>query len=123
MAIKSGNILQCKVGTLARTDTANKALFALPANAMVIGVRAFGPNSDSATSATLTLQAVPTAGGTAATFATVDAKATAASKNDPASMAGIAYDRQSTPVYVFGAYSEVGAAATGGAWTVVVEYL
>lgn len=122
MGIKIGNVLQIKAGTVARTDTTSKAVFTLPANAMVIGVRAFGVNSDSATSATLTLESRPISSSTVTTFATVNAKATAAGAT-AATLAGIAFARQAEPVQVTVKYSEVGAASTGGSWTVAVEYL
>ena len=123
MGIKNGNVVQCKVGTVARTDTAAKQVFVLPANSMVIGVRAFGANSDSATSATLTLKSRPADGSTAAaTFATINAKSTVNGAT-AATLVGIAFDRVGQPQHVTFEYGEVGAATTGGAWTVVVEYL
>lgn len=123
MAIKIGNIIQAKAATVARTDTTDKAVFTLPANAMVIGIEAFGVNSDSATSATLTFKSRPTDGSTAAaSFGTINAKATANGATQ-ATLTGIAYARQSTPQYITAVYSEVGAATTGGSWTFIVKYL
>lgn len=123
MGIKVGNVIQAKVGTLARTNTTSKQLFTLPANAMIIGVRAFGPNSDSLTSATITFETQPINSTTKTTFATINAKTTAAGADDAATMAGAAYVRQSTPVFVNALYSESGAASVGGDWNLVVEYL
>jgi hypothetical protein len=124
MGIKNGNVVQAKVGTVARTNTSDKYCFMLPANAMVIGVRVIGANSDSATSATLTFKSRPVDGSAAAaTFATVDAKNTVNGQNDAASMTGIAFSRTALPVHITAAYSESGAATVGGEWTFMVEYL
>lgn len=124
MGLKVGNVLQLKIGTLARTNTTGKALFTLPAGAVVVGVRVFGANSDAETSATLTLQSRPVSGSSsAATFATVDGKATVNGAT-AATLLGIAYKRQSEPVTVTALYAEVGTASTvGGNWNVVVEYI
>jgi hypothetical protein len=124
MGIKIGNVKQVKAGTLARTDTSAKALFSLPANAMVIGISAFGTNSNAATSATITLKSRPVDGSSAAaSFGTLDAKATSA-KAVGATLLGIAFARQSMPVYITAEYAEEGTASTaGGDWTILVEYL
>jgi hypothetical protein len=42
MAIKLGNVVQAKVGTVTYLNSTAKALFTLPANAMVIGITAIG---------------------------------------------------------------------------------
>jgi len=123
MGIKIGNVIQSKVGTVARTDTSAKTLFVLPADAMIIGVRMFGTASDAGTSATVTLQNKPFDTGTAATFATADAKTTTGSVA-AGSLSGIAYSRVGIAQHITAAYAEVGDASTaGGSWTVVVEYL
>lgn len=121
MAIKVGNVIQAKVGTIAgNVDTASapKTLFTLPANAMVIGVRAFGANDSGKV---ITIKSQPTNGASAAAaVATIDAGATAAGKNDAASMAGISYARQAFPVYIT-CYAD--STDANKSWTVVVEYL
>lgn len=124
MGIKTGNVIQVKSATLARTDTSAKVLFNLPPNAQVIGIRAFGTNSDAGTSATLTLKSQPVDGSSAAaSFGTMNAKATAAGAV-AATLLGIAYTRQSSAVQITGLYAETGTASTaGGSWTVTVEYL
>lgn len=123
MGIKIGNVIQSKVGTVARTDTSAKTLFVLPADAMIIGVRMFGTASDAGTSATVTLQNKPFDTGTAATFATADAKTTTGSVA-AGSLSGIAYSRVGIAQHITAAYAETGDASTaGGSWTVVVEYL
>lgn len=121
--LKLGNVIQAKIGTISRTNTTAKQLFSLPAGAMVIGIRAFGANCENA--ATLTLATQPTNSTTLTTLATIDGAATAAGKNDAASLAGIAYDRQSTPVYVTGKWAEAttNTSTQGGPYSVVVEYL
>lgn len=123
MALKLGNVVQGKVGTVARTDTANKFLFTLPAGVMISDGRAFGVNSDSATSATLTIQVRPVDGSAAAaTVMTFDAKATAANARQ-ATATGVFMTRLSQPYHVYAAYSENGAASTGGDWTVIVKFM
>lgn len=121
--LKPGNIIQAKTGTIARSNTTAKQLFTLPAGSMPIGIRAFGPNCENA--ATLTLATQPTNSTTLTTLATIDGAATAAGKNDAATLAGAAYDRQSTPVYVTGKWAEAttNTSTAGGPYSVVVEYL
>lgn len=123
MGIKVGNVIQAKVGTVARTDTSAKVLFVLPADAMIVGVRMFGTASDAGTSATVTLKNKPFDTGTAATFATADAKTTTGTVA-AGSLSGIAYSRIGIAQHITAEYAEVGDASTaGGSWTVVVEYL
>ena len=124
MGIKVGNVLQVKVGTVARTDTSAKQIFTLPPNVMITGISAFGVNSDAATSATLTFKSRPIDGSSAAaSFGTINAKATAA-KGTAATLTGIAFARQSSHQVITVEYAEAGTASTvGGDWTVLVEYL
>lgn len=123
MALKPGNVIQAKTGTIARTDTTEKQLFSLPANAVIIGIRAFGPVSENAS--TLTLAAQPIDSTTSTTFATIDGTAAAAGENDAATLAGAAFTRQSKPVYVTGKWEEAttNTSTAGGPYSVVVEYL
>lgn len=124
MPIKVGNVVQIKSGTIARTNTTDTAIFTLPANAQIIGMRAHGANSDAGTSATLTFKSRPVDGSSAAaSFGTINAKSTVTGAVQ-ATLIGAAYNRQSTPVQITCAYSESGTASTvGGAWTVSVEYI
>lgn len=123
MGLKNGNVIQAKTGTIARTDTGEKVLFTLPANAMIIGIRAFGVASENAS--TITLATNPPTSTTKTTFATIDGTACAAGENDAATLAGAAYDRQSTPVFVTGKWAEAttNTSTAGGPYSVVVEYL
>jgi hypothetical protein len=124
MALKKGNIVQAKTATVARTDTTNKLLFELPPGAQIITVEAYGATaSDSATSATVTLQEQEYGEASAATFAAVNAKTAGFQTVDGASLSGAVYSRFSRHVKIFGAYAEVGAATTGGPWNVVVKYM
>jgi hypothetical protein len=124
MSIKVGNVVQAKVGTVARTNTSAKPLFILPPNAMVVSVRALGANSNAGTSATITLKSRPVDGSSAAaTFATVDALDTVNGAH-AATLTGITFDRQSDPVHITAEYAEAGiASSAGGPWSLIVEYL
>lgn len=121
MAIKNGNIKQAKVATAAYTNTTAKALFTLPAGAMVTGVTVFANTAAAGgTSGSLTIKSRPVSGATAAAaFATV---ADAYSSLVP-TLAGIAFNRQPEPVYVTATYADGTGTANAGNWTVVVEYL
>lgn len=123
MGLKPGNVIQAKTGSIARTDTSAKKLFTLPAGAMPIGIRAFGPVSENAS--TITLGTQPINSTTVTTFATIDGTACAAGENDAASLAGAAFSRQSEPVYVTGTWAEAttNTSTAGGPYSVVVEYL
>ncbi|MBV5327102.1 MAG: hypothetical protein JZU65_05605 [Chlorobium sp.] len=123
MALKPGNVIQAKTGTIERTDTTAKQLFTLPPNAVIIGIRAFGPVSENAS--TLTMAAQPTDSTTATTFATIDGTACAAGENDAATLAGAAFTRQAKSVYVTGKWEEAttNTSTSGGPYSVVVEYL
>jgi hypothetical protein len=119
MGIKIGNIIQAKMATIARSDTANKFLFMLPPNAQIIRVSCTGTASDSATSASVVL-AAQDAAGNSTTVATYDAKT--ANGGFGVLDAG-ANTRLGYPAKIYGSYGEVGAASTGGDWTVVAEYM
>jgi hypothetical protein len=60
---------------------------------------------------------------TAATVATINAKATVAGA-DPATLVGLAFTRSSSPLIITCAYAEAGTASTvGGDWVIEVEYV
>jgi len=122
MALKSGNIIQAKTGSVARTNTSSKALFTLPANGMVVGIRTFGDVPENAQ--TLTLESRVPGSTSVATFATV-AVGTTEVYNTAATLSGISYARQSTPVYITGKWAEAttNTSTAGGPYSVVVEYL
>ena len=121
MGIKIGNVKQAKAATVAYTDSSAKAVFTLPANAMVTGVTVFANTAASGgTSGSLTIKSQPISGSSsAAAFATV---ADVYSSLVP-TLAGIAFVRQSEPVYVTAIYADGTGTASAGAWTIVVEYL
>jgi hypothetical protein len=124
MALKKGNILQSKTATVARTDTTNKLLFELPPGAQIVGVDVYGATaSDSATSATLTIQEQEYGEASAATFAAANAKTAGFQSVAGASLSGAVFSRFSRHVKVYASYAEVGAATTGGPWNVLVKYM
>lgn len=125
MAIKSGNIVQAKVGTAAYTTTSAKGLFTLPSGAMITGVKIFGTASNAATTGVLTFQNVPRDTGTAATFCVADVKTATGNTGLYAitSYSGVAFTRVAVPQTITVVYSETGTAADAGSWTIVVEYL
>ena len=121
MAIKVGNVVQAKAATVDFSDSTAKACFTLPSNAMVIRVTAFANTAASGgTSGSLTIKSRPIDGSTAAAaFATISDVYTSLATT----LAGIAYNRQSTPVYVTAVYADTSGTATAGNWTFVVEYM
>ena len=125
MAIKIGNVVQAKVGTVAYTDTAAKTLFTLPSNAMVVRVTAFGTVASGGTSGTYTVKSQPTDGSSAAaTLATIDAYDTTIDEEGyRGKMAGIAFARQATPQYISVVYANGTGSAAAGSANIVVEYL
>jgi hypothetical protein len=125
MAIKLGNVVQAKVGTVAYNDSTAKTLFTLPANAMVIRIRAIGTIASGGTSGTYTVRSRPVSGSSAAaTLGVVDAYATSiATIPQDASLAGIANARVSEPQYITVTYVDGVGVATAGNVTLVVEYL
>jgi hypothetical protein len=124
MGIKAGNVIQSKVGTVARTDTSAKTLFTLPGNAMIVRTLVYGVAGDSATSSTVTLKNVPFTTGTAATFATVDVKtAGIETTGRNGTLTGIGMNKVAESNQITATYSESGAASVGGPWTVIVEYI
>jgi hypothetical protein len=125
MAIKSGNVVQAKAGSVAYTDTTAKVLFTLPANAMVIRVTGFGTVASGGTSGTYTVKSQPVDGSSAAaTLATIDAYDTTIDEEGyRGKMAGIAFARQAVPQYISVVYANGTGSAAAGAATVLVEYL
>ena len=125
MAIKIGNVKQCKVGTAVYTDTTAKRVFTLPANAMVVGIQFFGVIASGGTSGTYSIKSQPVSGASAAaTLGTCDAYATnVATIPQEASLAGIAFTRVSEPQYITVTYADGTGTASAGSITFVVEYL
>ena len=121
MSIKIGNVTQAKAATVAYSNSTAKACFTLPANAMVIRVTAFANTAASGgTSGSLTIKSRPIDGSSAAAaFATIADVYTSLD----ATLSGISYNRQSTPVYVTAVYADGTGTATAGNWTFVVEYM
>lgn len=121
MGIKVGNIIQAKAATVAYTDSTAKTFFTLPANAMVVRVTAFANTAAAGgTSGSLTIKSQPVDGtSSAAAFATISDVYSSLAPT----LAGIAYNRQSTPVYVTAVYADGVGTANAGNWTVVVEYM
>ena len=119
--LKAGNVTQGKAGGALYTDTTAKTLFTLPANAMVIRTTVFANTAASGgVSGSLTIKSQPVDGSSsAAAFATV---ADVYSSLAP-TLAGIAFNRQSTPVYVTAVYADTSGTAAAGDWTIVVEYM
>ena len=125
MGIKVGNVKQTKAGSALYTTTVAKRLFILPPNAMIIGAKANGVASNAATTGVLTLTSRPIDSSTKTTLATMDVKTATAGVDAVAVLpvAGIAFARQAKAVEIEVTYTETGAAATAGAWTVLVDYL
>lgn len=114
-------------GTIARTDTAAKLLFTLPANAILLGFRYTSPAaSDAGTTATISFGKL---GGTGAEYlATQDVKTVGTGRGQqyPAGPAASLLG-QSVGVAaqgVTGIYAESGGASTtGGPWVIEVDAL
>lgn len=121
MAIKAGNVKQVKISTAAYTDSAAKNLFTLPSGTMVVGVTVFANTAAAGgTSGSLTIKSAPTDGSSAAAaFATV---ADVYSSLAP-TLAGISFNRQSTPVQVTAIYADGTGTANAGNWTICVDYV
>ncbi len=113
------------VGSIARTDTAAKALFTLPAGCIVTGMTIASPTvSNAGTTATIS---VGKSGGTGAEFLTTyDVKgATGSGQQTPPGPATSLFGAvQATPITVTGVYAETGGASNaGGPWVVVFDVL
>jgi len=125
MAIKIGNVVQAKAGTVSFANATAKALFTLPANAMVIRITALGVIASGGTSGTYTVRSQPTNGASAAAaLGVIDAyEATIATIPAQASLAGIAMTRVSESQYITVTYVDGVGTASAGNVTLVVEYL
>lgn len=125
LRLDSGNkVFSNAVNTVARTDTAAKTLFTLPANAVPIGLTIIGPAvSNAGTTATLS---VGKSGGTNAEYlSALDVKgATGSGQQTPAGVAGgLGSSVGTAALGITGIYAETGTASTsGGPWTVVMDY-
>jgi len=128
MAIKLGNVIQAKTGTIAFNSpgtTVAKTVFTLPANAMVVGVRVFGTASDDTGTATLTFKNVPFDTGTPATFAVTDVKTAISAVTGYFGnvLSGISFARQAVAQQITVTYTGQNANAAAGSWTFIVEYM
>jgi hypothetical protein len=127
MALKTGNVVQGKVGSSAYTTAADTVVFELPSGAMITGVKVFGTASNDTGTATLTFKNIPyDALGTPATFATVDVKTALSGVTGlfaVSSYAGVAFTRLPVRNKVSVTYTGQNANASAGAFTFVVEYL
>jgi len=128
MAIKSGNVVQSKAGTITYASpgtTVAKTVFTLPANAMIVDVKVFGVASDDTGTATLTFQNVPLTTGTPATFCVADVKTaiSAVTGYFGKVLSGITFARQAEPQQVTVTYAGQNSNAAAGSWSFVVEYL
>jgi hypothetical protein len=111
-------ILQVARNTVARTDTTDKVLFTLPANAVVVAIFVNSPAaSDAGTTAILDIGKVGTLEHFIANF-DIKTAATGAGSNliDAITLGSVG----STAIQVTGKYAETGGASTtGGPWSVV----
>lgn len=117
-----GRNVQMKIGSVARTDTAAKLLFVLPKYAQVTDVQFLTATASNAgTTATLGV-GTTTAANQLVTGQDVK---TAAGMIDPTTAAVAAgyFANATTDIPIYAIYAETGgASATGGPWTVIVEY-
>ena len=97
MPLKIGNVTQAKVGQLASTDTTQKTLFTLPAQAQIVNVFGFSAND---ASGVVTLYARPISQLTPVAFATIALAAAAGGVLGTFTSATIPYSRQSEPVVI-----------------------
>jgi len=128
MAIKLGNVIQAKAGTITYADpgtTVAKTVFTLPANAMVMGVKVVGTATDDTGTGTLTFKNVPFDTGTAATFAVVDVKTAISVVTGffGKVLSGISFARQAVAQQITVTYAGQNANASVGSWTFIVEYM
>ena len=128
MALKQGNVSQFKSGSITYADpgtTVAKAVFTLPANAMITDVKVFGVASDDTGTATLTFKNTPFSTGTAATFAVADVKTAISAVTGffGKVLSGISYARQSESQLITVTYTGANGNAAAGSWSFVVEYI
>jgi len=121
MGIKVGNVVQVKIGTIARANTTNKLLFGLPSGAQVIRITSNGVASDAGTTATVGIYGIPQGETTAVLLGTLDVKTGVFANAALGVGANVRLDKANS---IYGSYAEVGAASsTGGDWIVAVEYI
>lgn len=121
MAIKNGNVVQAKTGTIARTDLTNTYLFTIPAGAQIVRVTASGVVSNAGTTASVNVLNIPIGSTSASAVSVADVKTSAQAVG---TLVGIANTKVSVPQQIYATYSETGAGASaGGPYTVLVEYL
>jgi hypothetical protein len=115
-----------KFGSLARTDTTAKELFYIPKDAYITGIYVIGSAaSDAATSAVVSIGTSASANEIMASY-DVKTAATGEGYNIAGAAAVGTYMNTKTTgdVLVKGIYAETGtASATGGPWTIKVEYV
>ena len=107
--------------TVARTDTAAKTLFVLPADAHIVRIAYYSPTaSNAATTATLSIGKT----GTNTHYVNAADVKTAATGAGQVQPNAANMGTQSGAITVVGIYAETGTASTtGGPWTVTVEVL
>lgn len=115
----------CKMGSLARTDTAAKELFGLPKDAVIVGIYVIGSAASNAASTATIGTGSTTDANQHMTGYDVKTAATGEGYNPSAGAAvGSALGTKltaDTPVY--GIYAETGTASSaGGPWIVKYEY-
>lgn len=127
MALKSGNVIQAKVGYIKRSvDTSAKTLFTLPAGAMIVGCRVAGTVSSGGTTGAVNVGIGATAQNTASDTDIVNAMSVHAawnSCNDLNMASGTTpYNRLSYPMPITAKFT---GDDTGGGDTfyITVEYL
>ncbi len=116
----TSRVVMSKFGTLARTDTAAKNLFTLPAGAIPVACASFwGTNSNAGTTGTIS---VGKAGGTGAEFASAINVKTGNNTLNPHSSSAL-YSALAADTVITGTYAETGTASSaGGPFNVRIDY-
>lgn len=122
--IPSGKEHYVKVFTLARTDTTASVKSVLPADATIVDIKLFGPASNAATSATVSVGSTATANE----FLNAQDVKTAGGMIRPTTALQNIFNLQPLPlgpdIQLYAKYAETGTASTaGGPWYVYVEYV
>lgn len=114
-------VVSSKFGTIARTDTTAKALFTLPAGAIVVGVESYwNTNSDAGTTATFS---VGISGGSGTAFVNAVSCKTGNNTRNFHSSANLYAAAGATDTVITGIYAETGTASTtGGPINVRLDY-
>lgn len=118
---ETSRVRVAKIGSVARTDTAAKNLFTIPANAIVTEVRIWTATlSDAGTTATVS---VGKTGSNTFFVNAFDVKGGTAKAQNRPTCANLQASVGSAAIQVVGIYAETGGASTtGGAFFVAVEY-